>query len=269
MRAGAILGPMIAARALALTLAALVVAACTPSGGEAGRGDARPPVGEDKMSEEAGSIGAAEVAEVAGDDAQGREFTGILDVERIAGGKRLQATTLECDDGETYILSYRPMLDHLDKIERRVIVRGETYAPEGQAVGGRHLRARSIHLAEGEAPAPVVEGALPVPPIARSGAEARARVGRWVQIVGVLVGVKPGDDTWQVVILRLGDGVEVEITETRGIVDRVYRPHFGAQVTALGNLFAGEEGRLGLGRVALCAGEVDGCGMTTEAIRRF
>ena len=95
------------------------------------------------MSEEAGSIGAAEVAEVAGDDAQGREFTGILDVERIAGGKRLQATTLECDDGETYILSYRPMLDHLDKIERRVIVRGETYAPEGQAVGGRHLRARS------------------------------------------------------------------------------------------------------------------------------
>lgn len=248
------------------------------SDGERGRAGAHPTKMSDKTDPSGGEASGfitraqpaarpAPIGPTPEEEARARDFTGVFDIDRVAGGKRLQASTLAADDGTRYILSYRPMPEHFDKVEKRVVVRGFTYAPQGQAVMAEHLRALSIRLADDESPYASPPTALPTAPIARSGAELRAREGRWVQAVGVLVGATPTTDRWRAVTLRLDDGATVEVIEAESIVDRIYRPRFGARVTVLGRLFD-DDGTLRFGRVLVCDGEVAECGRATPAVPR-
>lgn len=198
------------------------------------------------------------------------ELTGIFDIDRIAGGKQFQGSWLHRPDGESLVLSYRPMEEYLAFVEKRVVVRGQHYSPQGQAIGGPHFRVESMRLAEGETATATIPRSLPVPPRCLDHATLRERLDRWAQVVGTLVEARDlevGGD-WQDVVLRLDDGTELLVTETRWVVDRDYRPRFGTRVTMTGKLLLDEDRlRLG-GATALCEGEVDGCGMTVQAVRR-
>ncbi|MEZ4380411.1 MAG: hypothetical protein R3A79_03630 [Nannocystaceae bacterium] len=196
-------------------------------------------------------------------------YEGVLDMDRAPAGKRFQGTWLRRDDGTSLLLSYRPMPEHYHLIERRVVVRGEHYSPQGQAIMAEHFRPVAIELAAGEPDPGPPPTELPLPPRAATGEALRARVGRWAEVHATLVEARPsrrGSD-WREVVFRMDDGSEFVAVEAEWVVDKTYRPRFGRRVTVLGSVYT-EEGALGFGTLVLCEGEVEGCGRSTPAIRR-
>lgn len=213
---------------------------------------------------ESGPQGRAEVI-----PAELTAYEGILDMDRVAGGKRFQGTWLRRDDGTRLLLSYRPMPEHFNLIERRVVVRGEHYSPEGQAIMAEHFRPSTIELAKGEPPAGEPPKEIPLPARSTTGDALRARVGGWAEVHATLVEARPGSHghDWREVVFRMDDGTEFVTTEAEWVVDKSYRPHFGARVTVLGSVYE-DEGKLGFGKTVMCLGEVEGCGRGTAPVRR-
>lgn len=248
----------------------LVVGGCTSHGpveatGRAGEAARAGAIAE--QQESVGQIGDELSMFSAEELARARNFEGIFDIDRLAGGKDFQGSWLELEDGRRYVLSYRPMPAHVDKVERRVVVRGFTYAPEGQRIRSEHLQVISMRLADGETPYVSPPTSLPAPPHVLTRAELRARVGRWVQAVGTLKDAKrPDADGWQEVELRLDDGAAVSTIERESLVERIYRPNFGARVTLIGELSQRDGAFVLVGTTGLCVGEVEGCGTTTPAL---
>jgi len=124
-------------------------------------------------------------------------------IEPVMGGKRLQAVTLEFDDGESWIRSYRPLRSELKYADKRVVVTGRPYtnSPLVQSVYGTHFELESIELAPGEAPWDPEPTQIPPPPFARSADEARARAGEYAQCRGTA-----GDG-----VFRFADGSELPL----------------------------------------------------------
>lgn len=199
-------------------------------------------------------------------DARADTYEGIFDIDRSHGGKALQGSWLETPRGQRYILSYRPMPEHLDKLEKRVVVRAAVYDPCGQAIAAEHLQVASIRLADGETPYDSPPTALPPPPQARTRAELRARVNRWVQAVGQLKAVRPDEYDWFMVDLRLDDGTLVSTRVTDSQVDLLYRPRLGTRMTFLGRLST-RQGKYIFDRAWVCEGEVADCEFGTHAVR--
>lgn len=134
-------------------------------------------------------------------------LTGRLEMSRVASGKRLQATTLITSSGHTYLLSYRPMPEHYALLEREVIVRGEHYSPQGQAVSGDHFSVESIALAPGQQPITPTPQALPTPPFVKDLAQLQARQGYWARVqVTIKDHHKPDNESWVSVNLAAPDG---------------------------------------------------------------
>jgi hypothetical protein len=187
------------------------------------------------------------------------EVTGIYTVSPVRGGKRLQAGYLLVDGkDETWVVSYRPDPKLFEYIDKRVVVRGRPYtnSPYVQSVGGTHFELQSIELAPGETPYDPKPKTLPAPPRATDEAELRARVGRWVHVVGTLQ-LPPTDEgeMWPTGTLEL-DGQELAV-QARGLEERV-RPFEGKQVTVLAHVTE-DDGKLELDIGKVCAGVVAEC----------
>lgn len=186
------------------------------------------------------------------DEARAQTFEGRFDIDRVPGGKRLQASRLTTDSGAHYLLSYRPMPEHFDKVERRVIVRAVRYYPSGQHVYADHLKVVSMTLAASEAAIDPPPTRLPSPPEIRRRADLRPRVGLWARVHGDLVARKRD----RRIRLRLADGTIVPAT-TPPLDSLFDRPeNVGLPFTLLGKLVRTERGLLLTG-TAICFGEDD------------
>ena len=151
---------------------------------------------------------------------------GLLDMDRVAQGKRLQATTLTDDKGHVHILSYRPMPEYYHFLERRVVVTGTRHSPGGQSVAGPHLQIKQIKLAEGVSAIIPGPRALPAPPFSENHAALQLRMGRWVRVrVTYQGGYRPEGDDWVEVNLAAPDGTRLRT--------RVYRYLFEGKWTRL------------------------------------
>lgn len=200
------------------------------------------------------------------DEARAEVFEGFFDVDRVRGGKRLQGSWLEVKGGERYILSYQPMPEHFDKVERRVIVRAVPYSPGGQHLYARHLRVVSMTLAEGEAPRDAPTATLPPAQVVRTSGELRRQIGRWAQVVGTLSKISKEDSSGRAkILLRLDDGGRVTISEARATAEWAYRPRVGTRVTILGKLNRDKDG-FHLWSTHVCDGEVATCSVGEDPL---
>lgn len=196
-------------------------------------------------------------------------------MDRLSGGKRLQATVILLDDGRRLLASYRPIRDYLEYVDKRVVVQGYHYTnpPDVQQVMADHFRITSIRLAPGEEPYPVKPTDLPTPPTVDTRAELEARDGRWVQLHATLkTGARRPDESWCDAVVALGDGTEVWASVYQTTFEKVWQPLFGKQVSiiAQASVDTGDPGRrLKLvGQTAICAGKVERCGMDKDVWTR-
>ena len=214
-----------------------------------------------------------------------QEVEGLFDIERFASYKRFQGSWLHLDGGGKLVLSYRPMLDYAAFVERRVIVRGEHYSPEGQAISARHFRVKSMRLAEGQRPRDdVTDGQLPRPPVVRTLAEFKAREGRWIQLFATLVSAKADGHFWLDITLKLDDGQQLESKLQKFYFERLEKDPVGERVTILGSVYSTRPQlepfeilsldpadiptgpfELKLGASTICLGEQADCGMQQRA----
>ncbi|GIW72287.1 MAG: hypothetical protein KatS3mg102_1829 [Planctomycetota bacterium] len=196
-------------------------------------------------------------------EAEGR-FEGRLEIDPVPGGKHFQGTWLVLDGGERLVIDYRPVPEYFRYLERRVVVRGRTWwpPPEVQHIGARHLEVHEIAPAPGEQPLEPPPAELPAPPHVTDAAGARARLGRWAQVVGTLELLPAERDNpwWRRAALTLADGTRIEVESAPAPeAERLA----GGLVTAVGRLRA--DPQTGQPRMeharALCPGHAARCGM--------
>lgn len=169
-------------------------------------------------------------------------------IDPIAGGKNLQAVSLEAEDGTSYVRAYRPLRSELQYADKRVRVTGRPYenSPYVQSVTGLHFEVESIELAPGETPHDPAPTGILTPPQARSAAEARAQAGWYATCHGTLSGA----------VFTFPDGSTLKAD--------VPRPHVevaDGEVTLLA--WVGEDG---LFVRAGCPGDVPRCGVQEDQI---
>lgn len=199
-------------------------------------------------------------------------------IDPIMGSKRLQAVSLQFDDGDAWILRYRPRPEDLEWVDKRVVVTGRPYenSPEVQSVMATHFELETLELAPGERPHDPIPTELPSPPMVKTPDELAACVGQWVQLVGMLIEVGPMPDVsfWQRGRVVLADGTAVEVSPlpeapsveigavaASGLL--VGRPI----VTVLGTVVRAADGLRVQGRT-LCLGEEPRCGMSAVGRER-
>lgn len=148
----------------------------------------------------------------------------FLDMERVAGGKRSQVTTLTTST-DTYLIGYRPIPKYYAFVEKYVMVEFEEYFPEGQALSGKHARVKSIALAPDETPHNPTPTALPAPPIITTKAQLLKRIDRWVQFdASIIKSYAPKNDSrWRNVHLNGPDGVVIRTTVSQTYFDRAWK----------------------------------------------
>lgn len=168
---------------------------------------------------------------------------GRYEVDPVPGGKRLQGSWLVLDDGSRYVISYRPVPEYFQFIDKRVRVEGRPYVPgsDTQQVMTTHLAVERIELAPGETPysSPPVE--VPAPPLAGSIEAIAAREGRWVCVRGALEAVNDDPDGYLgVAVLRLANGERVR---ARNVGKAEWSRHVGRAVTVTSRAGADEGGQ--------------------------
>jgi hypothetical protein len=100
-------------------------------------------------------------------------FDAKIAIDAQPGGKKFQGVWLERDDGERWVVAYRP-LGWLRAFEgERVHVTGERYQPHGQAIAGTHFRIATLRVVDPSLGAMFVE----------AGPE-RTYLGAFVELVG-------------------------------------------------------------------------------------
>lgn len=195
------------------------------------------------------------------------EVEALYLVQPSAGSKRLQATFLRLDDGREWILAYRPVEDGLKFFGKRVAVKGRTYTPSPmvQHVMATHFEIDSIELAPGEVAHDPVPTQLPAPPLARSLEDMGSRMWRWVHVQGKLVEwveQEPGSK-WVDGFVEIKEGERVRLEGLR-VSDKL-RALVGKDVTAMGRVT--KKASL-TGRVSVCEGHVERCGLTSSSPKR-
>lgn len=191
---------------------------------------------------------------------------GFYDVDRVASGKRFQGSWLILDDGSKLLLSYRPQPQYLAWIERRVQVTGRPYTPgyNTQHVSADHFELESMALLEGETARDPAPSAVPAPPRATNPAELEARVGRWVEIYGVLSDVAEEDTYFVQGRVTLADGTVVKVHGAKS----QWTEHDGKAVTVTAKLVHGD-GDFDLAfSNAVCPGDVPECGVSRPSQRK-
>ena len=173
-------------------------------------------------------------------------------VSPVAGGKRLQAVTLEFDGGEAWIRAYRPLRSELRFVDKRVVIVGRPYwpSPNVQHVAGTHFEVESIELAPGETPWDPEPTLIPPPPFARSADEAKARAGDHAQCRGEAVDG----------VFHFPDGSSLPMAPLGSFFD-VVLPDGDQTVLA----WVDDDGTLHAR--AACPGEAPRCGMSDDNMR--
>ncbi len=202
-------------------------------------------------------------------------YTAHLDMDRLSGGKRLQATTITLDSGRQLIASYRPMKEYLEFVDRRVVVQGYHYEnpPHVQQVMADHFAITSVKLAPGEQPYETRPTGLPTPPTVATRAEFEARDRRWVQLFATLkTGSQRPDDSWCDTLLTLPDGTELWASAYKTTFERVWKPLFGKQVSVIAQASIDKKDpkrplKL-VGQTAICEGKMERCGMGQDVYKR-
>ncbi len=77
-------------------------------------------------------------------------FEATVEIDAQPGGKKEQCVRLVRDDGERWIVAYRPEPWLQPFARKRVRVTGERYTPQGQAIMAPHYRLRTIELLESQ-----------------------------------------------------------------------------------------------------------------------
>jgi hypothetical protein len=182
-------------------------------------------------------------------------FTGRLEIDPVPQGKRFQGTWLHTDDGDSFVMGYRPVEEYYPFVGRRVVVHGEQvfHPPEVQQISARHLRVDSIELAPGEEPREVIDGLLPAPPVVEDIAGLAEFQSRWVQLVGELSLPEEGD-----AFLTLAEGSLVRLRYSRR---SDLEGHQGQLTTVVGIV---ENPETLTAIVAACPGRAERCGMDRD-----
>jgi hypothetical protein len=76
-------------------------------------------------------------------------FTATLRIDQASSAKKFQGVWLARDDGDRWLIAYRPWGYWTPFADQRVTVTGATYTPRGQAVSATHFRVHSLRLAPG------------------------------------------------------------------------------------------------------------------------
>jgi len=222
-------------------------------------------------------------------NAQG-EYSGRIVTSPVSGGKGLQECTLVFDDGESVLISYRPVPAYFEFERKRVLVRGEMHNParahpNRQAVMGWHLDITEIRLADGEVPYDPTPTSLPPPQRVDSLAALSACSDQYFRIVGRLVsGTSKGPHRANLQ-LELSDGLLLIPSVTlvhpgsfsvRSLLmrsensDAVRTPRpeenaldFGDTITIIGTRFSGK-----VSGMSACPGDVEFCGCGLQAAAR-
>lgn len=263
-----------------LVFIALISAGCSTSNNQASKPvTSEPKTNEDEKKPSSAPSALATPPEakprVAPKDGETVRYTARLDMDRLAGGKRLQATTLYLDDGRRLLLSYRAVEKWFKFIDKRVVVKGQHYTnpPDVQSVQADHFRVISIELAPGQTPHAKEPTQLPTPDTVKNKAEFEAHDGRWVQLFATLkTGSKRTDDDWCDALVLLDDGTEIWTSMYKTTFGRVWKPLFGKPVSLIGRAHRDTKDvkrPLKLhGQVAVCAGKVERCGMDQDVHTR-
>ena len=74
------------------------------------------------------------------------EFTATVRIDARPGGKKFQGVWLERPDGEKWVIDYRPRDCWKPMEGLTVTARGQTYAPEGQAISATHFKVEELRL---------------------------------------------------------------------------------------------------------------------------
>lgn len=185
-----------------------------------------------------------------------------MEVEPLAGGKQFQGMWLVVDDQEPFLLSYEPLPEYFEFVDRQVIVDGEEYSPppQEQHLMVPHLRVHSMELAQGETPIDPPPTRLPAPPVVDEAPQVKERSGRWTQATGTLESVQqlsPG--TGNSAELRLADDAILKIN---AVVRDESEALAGETVTVLGRVRVTEDGEMVMpDALSLCPGHVERCGI--------
>jgi hypothetical protein len=121
------------------------------------------------------------------------------------------------DDGERYVISYRPVSKYFRFLDKRVVVHGRPYWPgaDTQHVSATHFALDSIELAPGEDPYESVPTQVPLPPIVRTRDGLEQREGRWARVVSVVRAVDDDPDGYLAVArLEMMDGTPIWVRNT-------------------------------------------------------
>lgn len=74
------------------------------------------------------------------------EFTATVRIDPRPGGKKLQGVWLEREDGERWVIDYRPRDCWLPLQDIAVTATGERYEPQGQAISAPHFRVSVLRV---------------------------------------------------------------------------------------------------------------------------
>ena len=195
---------------------------------------------------------------------------GYYEVDPIPGGKRFQGSWLVLDDGQRYLLSYRPLPKYFRYVDKRVSVTGRPYMPgrDTQHIMATHFQVDSIKLAPGEVPYTEIPAQLPAPPLLRTVREICGRAGRWGQVVGRLVALEDDPNThFYNAHLVLEDGT---LIIARHAAESLWRSYLGSTITVISRVEVKSSDTVSavdrceallIGWYALCSGVVNRCGM--------
>lgn len=193
---------------------------------------------------------------------EGQPFEGRLEIDPVAGGKRFQGVWLVTDEGDRFLITYRPREKYFPYVDRRVIIDGEEFEPDPrtQHIMADHLRVHSIDVTGGDTPIEPAPDRLPAPPLVDDAGGLLERDGLWTLATGVLDSLEaPGKSTVYGGTLRLADESTLAIGSIDGEQALQYE---GDEVTVLGRLHVGEDGKPQINRVlAICPGRAERCGI--------
>jgi len=134
------------ARCLLVLLTSLCLACSSGGTSDASRAEL-PSAGPRAEPPSAGPLAAAPAA---------GSFEALVEIDAAPGYKAFQGVWLVRDDGERWVVAYRPEPWLREFEKQRVRVTGERYTPEGQAIMVPHFRVHTLKRVEGNGqdPAP-------------------------------------------------------------------------------------------------------------------
>lgn len=175
---------------------------------------------------------------------------GILEIDRVAGGKDFQGTWLLRDDGGDYVLSYRPDASLFKFVGKRVFAIGQPYRPgrDEQHINAQHFKLLTMVLAPGEAAWDPEPTALPPAPRVTTAAGLAAMARRWVEAEGTLTSEWTLEDGgyWGNARLRLDNG-HVSVSVSKSAWDTEWAPLVGTDVLVTARVTLTDEDKLILG----------------------